>query len=117
MFGEVPRASPAEFLDSFRGAHYVNTYLDEGARRTCEELLLEKLRVSPGSGRRVRAEVVTHAGIDKLLAAIALYETQFGDLYASREGLRREVLAYAASLGSTEYAERYWRLAGQRCSA
>jgi LmbE family N-acetylglucosaminyl deacetylase len=113
LVSDVAMPSPAEFLDSFRRAHYVRTYLDESSRSACEAVLLEKLRHAPGPGRRASAEIVAAEDIDNLLRAIALYETQFADLYDSIEGLRRESLAYSArELGVEGYAERYWRITG-----
>jgi LmbE family N-acetylglucosaminyl deacetylase len=104
---DVPAVDPADFLKGFREAHYVRTYLPERERAECEALLLAKLPAAPVAGRRLRSETVAPSDVASVLAAIALYETQLADLYGGAEGLCRESLRYAASLGQAGYAERY----------
>jgi hypothetical protein len=106
--GDVPAVSPGDFLKAFREAHYVHTYLPEREHEECEALLLGKLPAALVVGRRLLSETVASACTAPVLAAIALYGTQLRDLYGGAEGLRRDSLQYAASLGLTGYAERYW---------
>lgn len=106
--GNVPAETPEGFLEGFRAARYVRSYLHESERVECEELLLRKLPVRAVVGKRLRPAMVTAAQPAEMVAAIALYATQLGDLYGSTEELCRESERYAARLGSGEYTERYW---------
>lgn len=108
--GDVPIVAPATFLEGFHQAYYVRAYLAERERGECETLLLEKLPRAPArtGARLVRSETVVSEWTEDILSAIALYETQLADLYGDAAGLRRDSLRYAAELGWTGYAERYW---------
>jgi hypothetical protein len=105
---DVPAVSPAEFLEAFREAQYVRTYLSGSEREECEALLQGKLAAVPGATKSLRSETVVSSDVEPILDAIALYETQLADLYGGVEGLRGESLRYAVALGHAGYAERYW---------
>jgi LmbE family N-acetylglucosaminyl deacetylase len=107
--GDVSAGAPAGFLQGFRTAHYIRSYLRDNEAAECEELLVRKLPVQPAAGTLIRPQVVTSSCPAEVVAAIALYATQLGDLYGSTEALCRESERYAADLGSRTYAERYWQ--------
>lgn len=110
LHGDVQLVAAGQYLQAFREAMYVQTYLDEVDRNACEKMLLQKLPASALRGRRVVPEMVVSTSTEEVLTAITLYETQLTDLYGDVRGLQRESQAYSASLGSPGYVERYWRV-------
>jgi hypothetical protein len=111
----TPKERRGRFLESFRNAGYVRTYLEPGsAWETCERILVEKLEQRASCGPfalRLRAEhtCLDDARFEVVQAAVFCYASQVSDLFGTVEGYRRETLAYSAVLQMpNRYIERRW---------
>jgi LmbE family N-acetylglucosaminyl deacetylase len=105
---ELPAPSVAEFLQSFREATYVRSYLPLGAERfRCALRLARRLRVAAG---RVPVEprIVMAPDLDRVAHAVSAYASQIPDLFGSMDGWKAAAAAYGHGLGMAGYAERSW---------